>query len=74
MLSLVEKFICVKFFSYALFRVLTSRLSNLLKTVFTKSHAEGLAVTYFASLSFRTHPLLTFIMRSKWRLILFYFF
>jgi len=55
MLSLVEKFICATFFSYTLFRVLTSPLSNLLKTVFTKSHAERLAATSFAPLLQPSH-------------------
>jgi len=58
MLSLVERFICATF-SYALFRILTSPLSNLLKTAFAKSHAEGLAVTSFASICLRTQPLLS---------------
>jgi len=56
MLSFVERFICATFSSYALLRILTSPLSNLLKTVFAKSHAEGLAVTSFASIYLRTHP------------------
>jgi len=72
MLSFVEKFICATFFSYALFRILTSPLSNLLKTVFAKIQAEGSPVTSFATLCLRTHPLLTFIMRSKWHSILFF--
>jgi len=73
MLSFAEGFIFAMFFLlYALFRILASPLSNLLKTVFTKSHAEGLAVTSFASLCLRTHLLLTFNMHSKWRLILFF--
>jgi len=55
MLSLVENFICAKFYPYTLFRVLTSPLSILLKTVFTKSHAEGLAATSFASLLQPSH-------------------
>jgi len=74
MLSLVERFICATFFSYALFRILTSTRSNHLKTMFTKKHSEHLAVSSFASLCLRIHPLLTFIIRSKWRLILFCFF
>jgi len=62
---LVEGFICATFFSYALFRILTSPLCNLLKTVVTKIHSKGLAASSFASLCLRTHPLLTLIMRSK---------
>jgi len=74
MLRFAERFICATFFSYALLRILTSPLSNVLKTLFAKSHAEGLAFTSFASLILRAHPHLTFVIRSKWRLILFCFF
>jgi len=42
--------------------------------MFTRKHSEDLAVTSFASLCHRIHPLLTFVIRSKWRLILFLFF
>jgi len=72
MLSFVEKFICATFFSYAHFRILTSPLSNILKTVFKKSHAEGLGASSFAWLCLRTHPQLTFSMRSKCNLLLFF--
>ena len=72
MLSLVEKIYLCNVFSYTLFRILTSPLSNLWKTVFTKKHVEGSPVSSFASLCLRTHPLLTFIMRSKWHFILFF--
>jgi len=42
--------------------------------MFTKTHVEGLAVTSFTSLSLRTHPRLTFCMRSRWHLYLLCFF
>ena len=52
---------------------LARSLSNLWKTVFTKSFSKGLAATSFASLYLRTHPLLTFIKRSKFKYIFFVF-
>jgi len=74
MLSFVERFIWATFFLLCSVQNFNITTIQCLETCVYKNPRLGLAATSFVSLSLRTHPHLTFSMRSKWHLFLFCFF